>query len=491
MIFSSLHLPDFSPLKPSQLLEFSKSLGEPTGIDIQSENYIKPPFEKPRTFEEISKDIENNQIDKITNLEWLYLVYFKSDNNLKLCQLIWNIAKQKPWLKNRLIWNLILYYGNEGNNKKRILSESLVNSFSVDFLDQADFQDLVTLKIIESLKKAPADLAKLSLTFKITPKDLLKTYQLPHWIKKAEDALTTVAEVFVSSRDLQYETWLINCLEEMLSEDQIKATDYLLTNIPAKVAGDLPNLVEWVKLNFKPQNSNSKWHQLSREAKEALRKWIGAVNYKDFENIVELLLERNDELNIPDWEKNQLRKRKDFWANYSDRFENIRILLPEKSMNALGQYLPENVDHLIEDGSDTEVCIFDFGDWFIVEFFRGEKTETRLFNRSQNPQLELLLNSSQVSVKGLRSLKPREIHDHVFCWQTYCEKWLRVRNILPNEGTLYFKGLSSQHGKYGQDGLPTPSYEDQQERNRKLDQWENKIRQIESEAEEYVKQQDF
>ena len=273
MIFSSLHLPDFSPLKPSQLLEFSKSLGEPTGIDIQSENYIKPPFEKPRTFEEISKDIENNQIDKITNLEWLYLVYFKSDNNLKLCQLIWNIAKQKPWLKNRLIWNLILYYGNEGNNKKRILSESLVNSFSVDFLDQADFQDLVTLKIIESLKKAPADLAKLSLTFKITPKDLLKTYQLPHWIKKAEDALTTVAEVFVSSRDLQYETWLINCLEEMLSEDQIKATDYLLTNIPAKVAGDLPNLVEWVKLNFKPQNSNSKWHQLSREAKEALRKF--------------------------------------------------------------------------------------------------------------------------------------------------------------------------------------------------------------------------
>ncbi|MGL4497540.1 MAG: EH signature domain-containing protein, partial [Planktothrix sp.] len=165
-----------------------------------------------------------------------------------------------------------------------------------------------------------------------------------------------------------------------------------------------------------------------------------------------------------------------------------RILLPQKSINALGQYLPENVDLLIEDGSDTEVCIFDFGKWFIVEFFRGGGSETRLFNRSQNPQLELqLLNSSQVSVKHLRCLKPPEIHDHVFCWQTYCEKWLRVRNILPNEGTLYFKGLSSQHGKYGQDGLPTPSYEDQQERNRKLDQWENKIRKIESEAEKYTR----
>ena len=166
MIFSSLHLPDFSPLKPSQLLEFSEFLGEQEPLLP-----IVPPSEdhiKPRTFEEISKDIENNQIDKISNLEWLYLVYFKSDYDSKLCQLIWNIAKQKPWLKNRLLWNLVLYYGDEGKQIKRIISESLVNSFSVDFLDQADFQDLVldqadfqdlvTLKIIESLKKAPADL---------------------------------------------------------------------------------------------------------------------------------------------------------------------------------------------------------------------------------------------------------------------------------------------------------------------------------------------
>lgn len=488
MIFSSLSLPDFSPLKPSELLEFSKSLGKqepPPPIIPPITNPIKP-----RTFEEILKDIETNKIDNISNLEWIYLVYFNSDNNFKLCQLIWNVAKQKQWLKNRLLWNLVLYYGNEGKQTKRIISESLVNSFSVDVLDRKDHKDLVTIKIIESLKKDPADLAKLSLTYKKTPKDLLKTYQLPHWIKKAEDALKAVAKVFVSSRDLQYESWLINCLEEMLSEDQIKATDYLLTNISAEIAGDLPNLVEWVKLNFKPKNSNSKWHQLSRKAKEALRKWIGAVNYKDFENIVELLLERNDELNIPDWEKNQLRKRKDFWANYSDCFERIRILLPQKSINALGQYLPENVDLLIEDDSDTEVCIFDFGDWFIVEFFRGEKTETRLFNHSQNPDLEQkLFGSSQVSVKCLRCFKPCKIHDHVFCWQTYCEKWLKLSNILPNEGTVFFKGLPHKYGRYGSDGLPTPSFQDQQKRNGKLEEWENKIRKIESEAEEYVRQQ--
>lgn len=489
MIFSSLSLPDFSPLKPSELLDFSESLGEQEPLLP-----IVPPSEdhiKPRTFEEISKDIKNNQIDNITNLEWIYLVYFKSDNNLKLCQLIWNISKQKPWLKNRLIWNLVLYYGDEGNNKKRIISESLVNSFSVDVLDQADHKDLVTIIIIESLQKAPAYLAKLSLKLNKTPKDILKTYQLPHWIKKAEDALTKVAEVFVSSPDSQSETWLINCLEEMLFEDQIKATDYLLTKISAETAGTLPNLVEWVKLNFKPQNSNSKWHQLSGKAKEALRKWIGAVNYKDFQNIVELLLEKNNELNIPDWQKNQLRARKDFWANYSDRFERIRILLPQKSINALGQYLPENVDLLIEDGSDTEVCIFDFGDWFIVEFFRGECSETRLFNRSQNPELEQkLFASSQVFVKGLRSLKPREIHDHVFCWQTYCERWLRVRTILPNEGTVFFKGLSREYGRYDSDGLPLPSEQKQRDRNYNLEKWKNKIRQIESEAEEYANYQD-
>lgn len=488
MIFSSLNLPDFSPLKPSQLLEFSRSLGEQESllpIPIPIDNYIKP-----RTLEEILKDIETNKIDNISNLEWIYLVYFKSDNNLKLCQLIWNIAKQKQWLKNRLLWNLVLYYGNESKQTKRIISESLVNSFSVDVLDRKDHKDLVTIKIIESLKKDPADLAKLSLTFNKTPKDLLKIYQLPYWIKKAEDALTTVAKVFVSSRDIQYETWLINCLEEMLAQDQIKATDYLLTKISAETAGTLPNLVEWVKWNFKPQNSDRKWHQLSGKAKEALGKWIGAVNYKDFQNIVELLLKNNDKLKMPDWQQNQLRARKNFWANYSDRFERIRILLPQKSINALGQYLPENVDLLIEDGSDTEVCIFDFRDWFIVEFFRGGGSETRLFNRSQNPQFEQkLFGSSQVSVKYLRCLKPREIHDHVFCWQTYCEKWLKVRNILPNAGTEIFIGLSNEHGRYGSDGLPTPSFQDQQKRNGRLEEWKNKIRQIESEAENYVRQQ--
>ncbi len=384
----------------------------------------------------------------------------------------------------------MLYYGNEGNNQKRILSESLVNAFSVDVLDQSDFKDLVVIEIINSLQKAPTDFAKLSLTYKETPKKLLKTYQLPHWIKKAKDALKKVAEVFVSSRDLQDESWLVNCLEEMLTEDQIQAINYLLINIPVETAGTLPNLVEWVKLNFKPKNSYSKWHQLSGKAKEALRKWIGAVNYNDFQNIVELLLENNYELNIPDWQQNQLRARKNFWANYSDRFERIRILLPQKSINALGQYLPENVDLLIEDESDTEVCIFDFGDWFIVEFFRGGGSETRLFNRSQNPDLEQkLFDSSQVSVKHLRCFKPREIHDHVFCWQTYCEKWLKSKNILPNEGTVFFKGLSNEHGRYGSEGLPTPSFQDQQKRNYRLDQWKNKIIEIESEAEKYVIQQ--
>lgn len=491
MIFSSLSLPDFSPLKPSELLEFSKSLSTQ-----EPPQPIIPPITnpiKPRTFEEILKDIETNKIDNISNLEWIYLVYFNSDNNLKLCQLIWNVAKQKQWLKNRLLWNLVLYYGNEGNNQKRILSESLVNSFSVDVLDRKDHKDLVTIKIIESLKKDPADLAKLSLTYKKTPKNLLKTYQLPHWIKKAEAALKAVAEVFVSSPDSQSETWLINCLEEMLSEDQIKATDYLLTNISAEIAGDLPNLVEWVKLNFKPKNSNSKWHQLSRKAKEALRKWIGAVNYKDFENIVDLLLQEEIvKILAIEQGKNQLQSRKSFWANYSDRFEQIRIFLPQRSINVLGDRLPSNVQPLIEDGSDTEVCIFNFGTWLIVEFFRGKGSETRFFSSNYSPQIaQELLEQNQLSVKYIRSLNCEKVHDHVYGWQSDCEQWLREHQILPNEGTKQFIGLE-RIGEYNAIiGLPPLSSEKQQQREKQLRDWIKNIQQLQVEAEEYPKYQDF
>ena len=171
----------------------------------------------------------------------------------------------------------------------------------------------------------------------------------------------------------------------------------------------------------------------------------------------------------------------------SDRFERIRILLPQSSVNILGSYLNhQDIEILQEDSSDpTEICIFDFGDWFLVEFFRGNGSETRIFRK--DAVIEQTLFNSSLSIKKLRALNSNNaVHDHVFCWQYFCEQWLRQRNILPNQGTEHFKGLSYQYNTYSsQKGLPQPSCENMRKRERNLEYWRRDIFKLEREAQIY------
>ena len=92
-----------------------------------------------------------------------------------------------------------------------------------------------------------------------------------------------------------------------------------------------------------------------------------------------------------------------------------------------------------------------------------------------------------MSIKKLRALNSNNaIHDHVFCWQYFCEQWLRQRSILPNKVTEHFKGLPYKYSKYNaQTGLPKPSSENRRKRDRSLEYWRRDIARLEREAKEY------
>ena len=62
----------------------------------------------------------------------------------------------------------------------------------------------------------------------------------------------------------------------------------------------------------------------------------------------------------------------------------------------------QDVKKLEFDGSDaTEICIFDLGDkGFIVEFFRGRGSETRLFPKKDDIE-RILFGSRSLSVKKI------------------------------------------------------------------------------------------
>ncbi|AFZ12765.1 hypothetical protein Cri9333_1882 [Crinalium epipsammum PCC 9333] len=468
--FRQLHLNPSQPpsYQPTELLKLSKGL--------KTNSYLKNLANIPRLFRtkfrsltEILSDIQSNQIEQVSVLEWVYCLYHKNtwdaknpDLRIASSQAIWKAANKNSWLLQKLLWRVVLYYSGQ---RETAIASSLVDTFPSNIKSNS-----LAIQIINIIKQphAAKKLAQLCYTNLLLPQQLLEQSHLPTWIPVATEALNHVAEVFSDPSNINYKhtDWLLRCLNQMSADQQLLAVDSLLNKISPELGANLTQLVTWLEENYSPRVTNSRWNQLSLFAKSALRKWIGAVNYRDFANLIDQLLETLDQNSL---DFKQLKSRRKFWADYSDRFQRLRILFPQNSVNILGSYLHgQDVSILIDDGSEpTEVCIFDFGDWFVIEFFRGWSSEIRLI--ANNPETEAILFGDNLSVKRLRCLGGKR-HDHRYLWQFSCEEWLNQNQIPPNSGTKPY---------------PNPTSQQLQDRNHQLIEWNRVIQKLEKEAQEY------
>ncbi|MTF39044.1 EH signature domain-containing protein [Cyanobacterium aponinum] len=429
---------------------FTSKLELSNVIDNQPENLLtlvnnikvrqSPNSKKPRIIEDIIKDIEKNNNENISSVEWVYLLYnftkWEKNNqktSILIAQKIWKISKTDNFLKLKLFWRLILSHFEPN---KEYLASSLVNIF-ITFTPETG-TDKNTFNIVKLLlSDSYEELALLSCKIVDQPEEIFKKFNLPYKFNLNNNLTlidTIKIQIPLALSKLKIEekhiNYLLSSLNTLSEKTQLMAIENLLLNIPPMIGGNYPKLVTWLKIHYGLTGDNSQWHQLSAKAKNALKQWIGAVNYKDFEKLIDLIINK---LSLPNWEKNQLVSRKVFWSNYSDRFERIRILLPISTVDIVGNVA--NIEEMItlkDDGSEaTEVCIFDFNDWFIVEFFRGKGSETRIFAKSDKLE-NLLFNSDGISLKTLRRLtiSRDNIHDHKFCWQNSCESLLRNKLTL-------------------------------------------------------------
>ena len=411
------------------------------------------------TVDKVIEDIRQNRVHEVTKLEWIYCIHAKEkwdEENFNFkretSQLIWKVAINNEWLRHQLLWRLALYY----DDRQDKLATSLARTCDI-LINSPLVNQFLPVKIMQAVvsNNSGLKLAKIACEENFTRNKFLNHIQndLPVWIPQFSQFTECISPYFcnIPSPNQQQVNWLLRCLDEMSSELQGNTVNHLLINVSKEVASNYPQLVEWLRKNYHRNKDN--WNRLSDEAKVKLREWIGAVNYADFQNLVELMLPN---ISVKK-QKDQLKARQGFWANYSDSLQQLRILLPQSSVNTIGTQLRRDFDTLDSDGSDTtEVCIFDFVECLVVEFFRGKGSETRFFpNNNRNKQK--LFGNSKLSVKRIRALGG-EAHDHVVCWQWDCEKWLRGRKIIPNKGTQYFIGLPQKYGKFDSNtGLPTPS----------------------------------
>lgn len=485
--FKILSLPELTPQYPDRLIELMRLVcdcyGYPYLYQLQGGEIIQP-----RSLDEVIEDIESGHTERIQPIEWAYCIHTKANwdrDNPERSQAtsdrIWQLAESNPWLKQILLWQIVIY-DNQSNIED--IAPSLIESFlKIAKSPKSKNQD--DIKIAEAIiTKNYYLLSKFTCDRRLTPRSCLAQFKLPTNNQVVDRILDVVVDLVIQrgthiqSKQLE---WLLACFQEMSVQQQIQQVDKLLTAGSKEMGSRSSKLVEWLRLNYGPRTANSHWHQLSDRGKSALRRWIGAASWGDFQRLINALLQQ---LNQDDFQFNQLKRRKGFWSNYSDRFERIRILLPKETVKIISRQLKRDIDILVPDGSDpTEICILDFGDIFIVEFFRGSGSEIRLFHRDRYPAIEQQLFEAQnLSVKQLRRLGG-EVHDHVYLWQVYAERWLREHEIYPNQGTVQFKGLHPSHAQYD-NGLPTPSLDRQRSRQQSLERWRNKIAQLDREAKE-------
>lgn len=473
--FSPLTLPEPPRFQPNKLIKLASNLGN-SGNFASLEKLKDFPVAQARNIDEILLDIQHGKANKVSRLEWVYCIQTKAlwdkenpQQSSATAEAIWNIAVRDSWLSRLLLWRLVLYHSVQVE-KSRVLAPTLADGFHV-FVSRTQDTKLLSVRIVKLLTQGQSgyEVAMIAFEHLLTPKELLHSAKLPQAIPLVGKALESVVRHF-STLELpnqQQVEWLLRCLDEMSLKQQVSAVNELLIQVPTKVGGSFPKLVDWLRKYYDPRITGERWHQLSEQAKRALSEWIGAVNYGDFANLVDKLL---NVLSLKDCEERQLRSRRKFWADYSNRFERIRILLPQTSVNALDRRVfTADIEILATDGSDsTEVCIFDFGEWFVVEFFRGQGSETRLFRQNEHIEQELF-GSTSLSVKQIRRLDG-EKHDHVYIWQFYCREWLHNYAIYPNPNTLPYRN---------------PTEKQKQEREGKLKWWKHEIKKLEREAREY------
>ena len=428
------------------------------------------------TVDKVIEAIKQNKANQVTELEWIYCIHAKqkwdetnSNSSQETSQSIWKVAINNEWLRHQLLWRLALYY----DDRQDKLAISLARTCDI-LINSPLVNQLLPVKIMQAVvnNNSGLKLAKITCEQNLTHSELINRIQndLPTWIPQFNQFIEYISPYFctIDSPNHQQVDWLLRSLDEMSLELQVNAVNYLLINISKEVASNHPQFVEWLRENYR---NGEKWNLLSNEAKEKLREWIGAVNYADFQKFVDLILPN---LSVQDRPR-QLIARQTFWADYSNRFEQLRILLPQSSLNAIRDLHRGNVDLLEDDGSDTtEVCIFDFDEWLVVEIFRGKGSETRLFPNNHRYQ-QVLFGNSGLSVKRIRCLGG-DRHDHKYIWQVLCREWLQEKGIQANPGSL-------------PGGQPTP--DKFRQRQNQLEQWNNEIRQLEQEARDYCQKIGF
>jgi hypothetical protein len=488
-------LPQLREILPEKLLKIKESLEQENNISY------RPTFDKFKSRENSFATLKSmDEIaewifsDRLKELNYLNILYFIRTENKEQWDLLNNnkadLVSEKIWLSsfdgkmNRLYHQLVvrLIKTLDRYSHRKWLPESLQDAFRILKSKNKLIDDpIINIGSIIIAINSSEKIAELSYHHRKSPRAIFDSLSLPaetSFIDDSSEICISLAISKLNNKQVFPIELLIQILLEQSDEKRPKLVDQILVTVKKECASNTPLLINWLQKNFGLKSDG--WDKLSHKAKICYREWVGASSYEDFIRLVNFLTENVDPGND---DIRRLTNRTIFWSHYTNSFERIRILVPTSIYHKVREvHFSVDVEVIISDnGEETEICIFDFGDWFVIEFFRGQG-EVRICKKTDYTE-DLLFSSNQLKTSILRSIPDIHRHDHKNRWQYFCIKWLYDFNIQPNDGIDRFKVTPSRYVKFTPGvGMPEPEPEEMQIRKRQLDSWNEKMNKLEDAA---------
>ncbi|MEH6628881.1 MAG: EH signature domain-containing protein [Motiliproteus sp.] len=375
----------------------------------------------------------------LRSIEWMHLFGMDEEFN--------ELSSSEQTVASTLIWKhlfrapLIL-----GLSLRRIaeLYDSKAGRFPAVVAASLSTQATTALSTIDQLRVAWitalqqenfTECARLSLRNNLLPSDLLNRIGFPNQPEYLDQVLRSAALAMPNYAEVKDEIWWLTCQDEIPASQTIEQLDQLLTRLKQVKAGG--KLDHWIREYCLPESKNTLWFRLNPPAKKSLRLFYNVSSFDYVKLVFKALRGTAKDTSLSERESNSLQRRIDFWSDYSDRFHQVRFLLPTRSCKLLESHFNLNESRYVRmhdsHSNNSEACIFEFDSWIVVETFRGIGSQAR-FYRKNHSFSDMLLNSASISLAVIKNEPCDKIHDHAYLWQYYCEKMLRKElGIKPNK----------------------------------------------------------
>lgn len=439
-------------------------------------NHRPVPQYPPLTIEQILKLIENGSENLITPVEWLGvfqqdIIFDEDEQGIRAASLIWQAISKNERLGRLALFIAALHL--DGRQEK--FPTFLLRSLDIVLPLIKGLAAKRTRWLIALRDKHFTNIAALAYECDVVPFQLPGFLSLPTSTRYRHDIVLSALDICEEHDDEEVAYWFVRCLNEATTPEAIE----LINEVFERRLLISQPLRDWLEQKCLPNAENTLWFEVNIDVRDALKTLFKLSAFYAFQNTVEMMCKRENKglLDISDDEISRLRSRVRFWSNYSEKIGKLRLIIPRKSaLHMLMNESQTSVDYVISNDSEQdEAVLFELKNYIVFWVLRGNCSEIRLFENVTRNSNRFFGNNAALSVSAVRQLACSAVHDHVKLWQYFCEKMLRTQfSITPNQNTSQFNGLRPQLGQYDfEKGLPKPSKNLIEERERYLEDWYN------------------